>query len=233
MANPNPQEPVRLHYTFGRFTRASHWIRVVLIVWLSVSGFYIANPFLTPDLRFDQLYIRSLHIAAGWFLLAITLIRIYEFFFLKPGPKLGLGQEVSMGRILFDWKAWRDQLAFYTLLRRDHPTYIYSNYGPLQYLAYIVLYLSLVVVILTGLILAAPYQSMGLAGWTGQLLKPLEVALGGLANVRIYHHIAMWVLIVFTLIHVYMVAWYSIRGRSMVMEAMISGYKVDDAQPQK
>jgi Ni,Fe-hydrogenase I cytochrome b subunit len=43
----------------------------------------------------------------------------------------------------------------------------------------------------------------------------------------------MWVLIVFTLIHVYMVAWYSIRGRSMVMEAMISGYKVDDAQPQK
>jgi Ni/Fe-hydrogenase 1 B-type cytochrome subunit len=94
-----------------------------------------------------------------------------------------------------------------------------------------VLYISLVVVILTGLILAAPYQTSGLAGWTGQVLKPLEVALGGLANVRIYHHWMMWVMIVFTVVHIYMVAWYSIRSRTMILETMVSGYKAEDIQP--
>jgi len=237
MAYINTHGPVHLRYIFGRFTRISHWLRVVLIVWLTISGFYIANPFLVTDpnlptyLNFLQANIRGLHIAAGWILLALTLIRIYEFFFIQPGPRLGIGTEVAMGRILFDWRAWRDQLAFYLLLRREHPTYIYSNYGPMQYLTYTVLYISLVGVILTGLILAAPYQTSGLAGWTGQVLKPLEVALGGLANVRIYHHWMMWVMIVFTVVHIYMVAWYSIRSRTMILEAMVSGYKAEDIQP--
>ncbi|MDX2006343.1 MAG: cytochrome b/b6 domain-containing protein [Meiothermus sp.] len=138
-----------------------------------------------------------------------------------------------MFRVLFDLKAWRDQMAFYLLLRRDHPEYIYSNYGPLQHLSYIVLYLSLVAVTVTGLILTAPYQGLGLAGWTGQVLKPIEVALGGLSYVRIYHHWLMWLMIVFTPVHVYMVAWYSIRSRSMILETMVSGYKAEEVQPHK
>lgn len=239
MAHVNTQSPVHLRYIFGRFTRISHWFRVALIAWLCISGFYIANPFLAANpnlptyLNFLQANIRSLHIASGWILLALTLIRIYEFFFIKPGPKLGLGTEVGMARILLDFRAWRDQLAFYLLVRREHPTYVYSNYGPLQYLTYIVLYASLVAVILTGLILTAPYQASGLAGWTGQVLKPLEVALGGLANVRIYHHWMMWVMIVFTVVHIYMVAWYSIRSRTMVLETMVSGYKAEELEAQR
>jgi Ni/Fe-hydrogenase 1 B-type cytochrome subunit len=230
---------VQLVYTFGRHTRIAHWFRFVLILWLAISGFYLAEPFLTPNphlpihLNFFMAEMRGLHVAAGWILLGLTLMRIYEFFLIKPGPRLGLGTEAAMVRILFDWRAWRDQLAFYLLLRRDHPRYVYSNYGPLQYLTYIVLYVALVVVILTGLILAAPYQPTGLAGWTGQVLRPLEVALGGLANARVIHNWMMWVMIVFTLLHVYMVVWYSVRSRAMTMEAMISGYHAEEVKPQK
>jgi len=239
MAHNDPNTPVHLHYVFGRFTRLSHWFRVVLMIWLVISGFYLAEPFLAPNpnlplhLNFFQTNIRSLHVLAGWLLLVLTLIRIYEFFFIRPGPKLGLGTEVSMGRILFDWRAWRDQLAFYLLLRRDHPSHIYSNYGPLQYLTYIVLYLALVIIILTGLILAAPHQVGGLAGWSGQVLKPLEVAMGGPAGVRVWHKWMMWVMIVFALAHIYMVVWYSIRSRTMLLETMVSGYKLDQSEPQK
>lgn len=235
-----PQPPVtptvQLRYVFGRFTRISHWLRVGLMVWFAVSGFYIANPFLTTSgptyLNFLQSNIRSLHVAAGWVLLALLLIRCYEFFFLRPGPKLGLGVELRMSRILVDWKAWRDQLAFYLMVRRHHPNYIYSNYGPLQYLTYIVLYAALTAVCITGIMLSAPYASSGLAAASASLFKPLEVWMGGLAQVRILHHWLMWVIIVFSVVHVYMVVWYSIRSRTMVMETMISGLKAhhnDDA----
>lgn len=240
MPHVHTQSPVQLRYIFGRFTRSAHWFRFVLILWLAISGFYIADPFIAanPNIPIYQNFfmanLRGLHVAAGWILLVLTMIRIYEFFLLKPGPKLGLGTEARMAHILFDWRAWRDQLAFYLLLRRDHPRYIYSNYGPLQYLTYTVLYLALVMVILTGLIMAAPYQPTGLAGWTGQVLKPLEVALGGLANTRVIHNWMMWVMIVFTLVHIYMVVWYSLRSRTLTAEAMISGYRVEEeATPQK
>jgi len=43
---------------------------------------------------------------------------------------------------------------------------------------------------------------------------------------RLVHHWLMWGLILFSLVHVYMAVWNSIRNRTMVIEAVISGYEV-------
>ena len=100
---------------------------------------------------------------------------------------------------MVSWKAWRDQLAFYFLMRRDHPHFTYSNYGPLQFLVFTALYASLLVISVTGIILASPYVSGGLASFGADLLRPIEVWLGGLANVRAVHRLVMWSFILFTL----------------------------------
>lgn len=226
------EEVVAVRYVFGRFTRAAHWIRFALLIWLIISGFYIAYPFLGRDFltptafKFVQTYIRASHVLFGWLLIAFTLIRIYEFAFLAPGGRLGLGEELRMARILLDGRAWREQLAFYLLLRKDPPSYTYSNYGPLQYLTYIALYLLIMGISVTGILLAAPYQTEGLAGTLAGVLKPVEVWLGGLGWVRIWHHWFMWGIILFSVVHVYMVVWNSIRARNLLLESMISGYKV-------
>ena len=178
--------PKMVVYVFGRFVRIAHWIRNALLIWLVLSGLYIANPFLARNLGVDtannffMAQIRGWHVAAGWLLLAFTLARIYQFLFVTREGKLGLGAELRMAPILLNWKAWRDQLGFYLLLRREHPHFTYSNYGPLQYLVYTLLYAALLVMSVTGILLAAPYVQGGLATFGANLLSPIQVWLGGL-----------------------------------------------------
>jgi Ni/Fe-hydrogenase 1 B-type cytochrome subunit len=228
--------PTMVVYVFGRFVRIAHWVRNALLIWLVMSGVYIGNPFLARNLfndtaaGFVMAQVRGWHVAAGWLLLAFTIVRTYQFLFVRPDGKLGLGSELRMGGILFNWRAWRDQLAFYLLLRRDHPAFTYSNYGPLQYLTYIVLYTSLGVISISGILLAAPYMTSGLAAFGADLLRPIEVAVGGLANVRAIHRFTMWWFIVFTLIHIYMSVWNSLRSGNMLIEGMVSGFKAEDVQ---
>lgn len=234
-----PGRPRMVMYVFGRFIRAAHWIRNGLLIWLVLSGFYLANPFLARNpvadtsSNFVLAQVRGLHVMAGWLLLAFTLVRIYQFLFIRRDGRLGVGDELRMAPILLNWKAWRDQLAFYLLLRRDHPHFTYSNYGPLQYLVYTLLYAALLVISVTGILLAAPYVQGGLASFGANLLRPIEVALGGLANVRGLHHFTMWFFIVFTLIHIYMAVWNSLRTGNMLIEGIISGFKAVDAEVER
>jgi Ni/Fe-hydrogenase 1 B-type cytochrome subunit len=234
VAIERPGRSTLVVYVFGRYVRIAHWIRNGLLLWLIGSGIYIGNPFLTRTAMgetattFILAQVRGWHVIAGWVLLAFTLARIYQFLFVTPSGKLGLGAELRMAPILFDLKAWRDQLAFYLLLRRDHPHITYSNYGPLQYLIYTVLYATLLVISVTGIILASPYLSSGLAAFGASLMRPIEVAMGGLANVRAVHRFTMWWFVVFTLIHIYMAVWNSLRTGNMLIEGIVSGFKAED-----
>lgn len=229
-----PGRPKMVVYVFGRYIRVTHWLRNGLLIWLVLSGFYIGNPFLARNLFqetsevFIMAQVRGWHVAAGWILLAMTLVRIYQFLFIRPDGKLGLGAELRMAPVMFSWRAWRDQLAFYLLMKRDHPHFTYSNYGPLQYLVYTALYASLLVISVTGIILAAPYLSSGIGVWSAEIMRPIEVWMGGLANVRAVHRFVMWFFILFTLAHIYMAVWNSIRTGNLLIEGIVSGFKAED-----
>ena len=49
-------------------------------------------------------------------------------------------------------------------------------------------------------------------------------AMGGLDEVRKWHHYITWAFIIFVLIHVYMVIWTGIRFRNGSADAIMSGY---------
>lgn len=229
-----PGRPKMVVYVFGRYVRVAHWIRNLVLIWMVLSGIYIGNPFLARNLltetsaNFVMAQVRGWHVAAGWVLLAFTLARIYQFLFVRADGRLGLGRELRMFPILFNWRAWRDQLGFYLLLKREHPHFTYSNYGPLQYLTYTALYASLLVISITGILLASPYVHGGLADVGANLLRPVEVWLGGLANVRAIHRFTMLWFVVFTGLHLYMVVWNSLRSGNMLVESMVSGFRADD-----
>lgn len=226
--------PALVVYVFGRYVRIAHWIRNGILIWLILSGVLLGTPFLarfgagqaTESLVMAQ--VRGWHVAAGWVLLALTLARIYQFLFIRADGRLGLGHELSMGRILFNWKAWRDQLAFYFLARRDHPHFTYSNYGPLQFLVYTMLYASLLLISVTGILIASPYTGDGLATAAANLLRPIEVWMGGLATVRIVHRFTMWWFVLFTVVHIYMAVWNSLRTGNLLIESMVSGFRAED-----
>ena len=48
--------------------------------------------------------------------------------------------------------------------------------------------------------------------------------MGGLANVRLIHHITMWGFLIFIPIHIYMVIWSAIRFKHGGVDIMFTGY---------
>jgi len=114
------------------------------------------------------------------------------------------------------------QLKFYLLLSEKKSDHEYQ-YGPLQSLAYSGLVILQILIVTTGLIMVGANFHAGLSLWVGNLLKPLEIILGGLAGVRLLHHVVAWGFILFIMVHVYMAIWSDIVYKEGTISSMISG----------
>lgn len=199
--------------------RINHWLMVLSILVLIVTGFYIADPFTvfagdTQD-KFLMGYARYVHLLAGFSLTFIFLWRIYLAFF---------------SRFHADWKdffAWTDfenfwtQIKFYTFLSEKRPKHNYL-YGPLQSLAYGGLLLMLLVFVVTGLVLAGAEYHAGMTAFFYTFVKPVE-NIFGLATIRWIHHIFTWFMIIFVVVHIYMAFWYDVVLKEGTVSSMIGG----------
>ena len=200
--------------------RYNHWIMAFSIFVLIVTGFYIANPFtiFTGETvnKFFMGNMRVVHVFFGIVLAFIFVWRIYLAFFSKFHA---------------DWKdffAWTNipntikQVQFYALVSKEPPEHTHL-YGPLQSVAYAGLLFLVLLIVLTGLILmGAGYH----AGWTAivyGIVKPFETIIGGLATVRLIHHILTWCFVLFIIAHVYMAFWYDVIFKEGTVSSMISG----------
>jgi len=215
---------IKRRYEYSTWLRATHWIRVLSIFILTFTGFYIASPFITPSLsggepiNFLNALMRSWHIIFGLLLVCVTIGKMYLFFFDHESrhEKIAFLDFISP-------KVWIKQIKYYILIG-EH-THLKGMYNPLQFMAYAGIYISLIVISITGLILHMHVYHEGLGGFLYNILSPLEVMLGGLASVRSIHHICMWIFIIFLPIHIYLVVFNSIYGKKGDMDSIISGYK--------
>jgi Ni/Fe-hydrogenase 1 B-type cytochrome subunit len=222
--------------------RVNHWLMVISILGLIVTGFYIARPFTnlspeTTDITFHSLippvvsvevvkaetynkffmgYTRYAHLICGIILLFVFIWRVYLMFFSRFHADFK------------DFFAWTDtknfwtQIKFYLLISEKKPEHNYL-YGPLQSLAYGGILLMLVVLLITGLILAGVDYSGGVIGVIYTILHPIQKFLGGLATVRFIHHIFTWLVILFVVVHIYMAFWYDIVFKEGTISSMVSG----------
>ncbi|MGI0406077.1 Ni/Fe-hydrogenase, b-type cytochrome subunit [Helicobacter himalayensis] len=211
-------------YEFSIGVRLTHWIRAIAIAVLIVSGFYIAyvfvSPVITPEpTNFMNAKWRAAHQIAGFVLLGCFIFKVYLFFFDKQSRL----ERVSM-RDALDFKILIAQLKYYLLLSPKHP-HLKGVYNPLQFGSYVIFYVALFLIILTGLVLYVNVYHEGLGGLLYAPMRVVESWFGGLANVRIIHHIAMWVIVVFVCVHVYMAIYNAVRGKDGAVDAIVSGYK--------
>jgi Ni/Fe-hydrogenase 1 B-type cytochrome subunit len=208
---------------FTSLYRWQHWIRVLSIVVLTVTGFYIASPFVTPipnaePTNFMQALFRSWHEIFGFVLIAVVLFKAYLFFFARR-----YRAEIGSIKDFFSPKVWAQQIGYYLLISK-HP-HLRGTYNPLQFMAYVGFYILMVLLILTGLILYAHVYHSGFGGMIYDSMMSIEVMLGGLAWVRELHHIAMWGVILFVAVHVYMAVYNAVFGKDGSMDAIFSGMK--------
>jgi Ni/Fe-hydrogenase 1 B-type cytochrome subunit len=80
-------------------------------------------------------------------------------------------------------------------------------------------------IIITGLALYAEVYHNGIGGMFYPFAKAVESIFGGLANVRIWHHLFMWGIIIVVFVHIYMAVYNAVFGKNGGMDAIFSGMK--------
>jgi len=209
---------------FSAGYRWQHWIRAISIFALIATGLYIANPFITyanvsPEpTRFTQAYIREWHIIFGFAMIGAVLYKTFYFFFFREGK-----YERASIKDAFNIKLALQQVGYYLLISK-HP-HTKGVYNPLQFWAYFTLYIFFYGIMITGLALYAEVYHNGLGGALHPFAKWVESLFGGLAYVRLWHHLFMWGIIIIVFVHIYMAIYNAVFGKNGSMDAIFSGMK--------
>jgi len=173
----------------------THWVNLIAMVLLIITGFYIHFPFVSGFMGMA----RGAHILFAFIILINLFVRIILAFILKSAPTGGTRKVVPDYKNFLPQKDNRHQLGawlkYYLFLKKDHP--LGAKFGVLQKISYLMVPVLLLIMGFTGFCLWAPSMDIGpFAAFTGLV--------GGLMVIRIIHYYLMWVFILFIFIHVYL-----------------------------
>jgi Ni/Fe-hydrogenase 1 B-type cytochrome subunit len=213
-------EPRQGVYVWELPVRMTHWVTVISIGVLTVTGIYIATPFVGTTGPASNQYLmgtmRFIHFVMAFVFTASALFRIYWAF---------------VGNTYARWKQFlpvnavrrrdtRRMLGYYVFLRREPPAEVGHN--PLAGMTYLVVFALFLLQIITGFALfSLPFEKGTFwptaFGW-------IIVAFGA-QPVRLVHDIIMWLLLAFTIHHVYSCILIDLEEHSGLVSSIVTGWK--------
>lgn len=163
--------------------RIFHWINMISITMLILTGFYIHAP---QSFRlFDTMTTaRTVHFCMAYLLCFGVVGRMY-YMIVAHDTKNLIYEPIK------DTKKLPSMIKYYLFLADDHP--YYGKYNPGQKAMYTGVFAMALVMIITGFILYKPLTFGFMAGW-----------LGGFLVVRIIHYAITWIFVLCILAHVYL-----------------------------
>lgn len=211
-------------YVYEAPVRLWHWVNALCLVVLAVTGYWIGNPLPSvPGEASDNFlmgYIRFAHFAAAYIFAIGFLGRLYWAFvgnhyarelFVLPVNKLSWWKEV-----------WHE-VRWYLFLAHEPKKYVGHN--PLGQLAIFSLFtVTSVFMMVTGFALYG--EGTGPGSWAHTLFGWVIPLLGQSQDVHTWHHLGMWVLITFVIIHVYVAIREDILSRQSLISTMVSGHRL-------
>ncbi len=221
-----PLEPV---YVYEAPVRLWHWVMMIAMLFLAATGYLIGSPppSIGGEATFSYFFgtIRMIHFIAAMIFMVAFLVRIY---WALVGNRTSRAIFLPPVWNLRWWKGLFSQLAYYLFLRKEPNLWVGHN--PLAQLAMFLMYtLGTIFMIVTGLALYAEQWGWGTPwmnafGW-------VFVLFGDPQMVRTLHHLGMWYLLLFAVIHVYMVLREDVMSGQSVVGAMISGIRLWKREP--
>ncbi len=216
---------VKAVYVYEAPVRLWHWINALAITVLGITGWFIASPLPSQpgeaSANFLMGYIRFAHFSAGYVLLIGFLGRIYWAF-------VGNHHARQLFVLpIFNASWWREvlfELRWYLFLEKRPKKYVGHN--PLAQLAMFSLFLTTVAfMIITGFALYGEGTQEG--SWAHTLFTSWVIPLFGQSqNVHTWHHLGLWVIVVFVLVHVYAAIREDIMSRQSLVSTMLSGWRM-------
>jgi Ni/Fe-hydrogenase 1 B-type cytochrome subunit len=213
VAVPQSGDRLRLH-VWQVPVRVTHWVTAGCIVILSLTGGYIADPFLIPPGGSVMTTVRVIHMATAFTLVASGLLRTVW---------LLVGNRFSRWSAFFPTSRRQAtevfrQAGFYMFLRKEIPRILGHN--QLAAFAYLVLWFLLLVETVTGFALdglLGTEPGATLFWWVRELLGP--------QTVRLIHHLSMWAILAIALFHVYSSVLVDQIEKNGLIASIFSGYK--------
>jgi Ni/Fe-hydrogenase 1 B-type cytochrome subunit len=214
VAPPGTPDRVRV-YVWQVPVRITHWAIAISIGVLSLSGGYIADPFLIPPGGAVMTTMREVHIVSA---IVLVLAGLWRTIWLVRGNRFARWSAFVPTNRHQATELFR-QAAFYAFLRREIPKVIGHN--QLAATAYIALVGLLVVEMATGFVLYAVLgvePAATLLGWVRELV--------GLQAIRLVHHAAMWGVVAIAVFHVYSCFLVDNIEKNGILTSIVNGYKV-------
>jgi len=205
--------------------RIFHWINVLSIVALIGTGILIGDPpaLMSGTEATNQYWFginRFIHFVAAYLFTLNAIYRVFWSF---------IGNKYANWKVFFPFTKKGlikiKEVLVTDILLINPKKYDFSRHSvghnPLAAVSYTIFFLLVIIQILTGFGL---YSDMA-TWWFPKLFTWVVPLLGGDASARLIHHIVMWLIIMFSVIHIYLVFfhdWLDGRGET---SSMIGGFK--------
>jgi Ni/Fe-hydrogenase 1 B-type cytochrome subunit len=207
-------------YVWELPVRLTHWLIVFSFIALAATGYYIGHPFIevTGPARDHFLMgtVRVVHLYAAIMFAVSVLVRIYWMFVGNRYARLGQLTPFGAERL----RSFREAMMFYSFVRREAEEC--AGHNALAGSSYAMVYGVYLLLIATGLALYSADAAPSSPFRVFDVLTPL---FGGLQVARLLHHVGMWVVMIFIVMHVYFVILASIAERIGTFDSIVSGYK--------
>lgn len=218
---PHPQSQV---YVYEGPLRLWHWVNALAIITLCLTGYFIGTPLPTmPGEASDHFlmgYIRFTHFAAGYVLIIAFALRVYWAFVGNDHAR-----QIFLPPI-FNAKWWsevRHEIEWYAFIASEPKKYVGHN--PLATLAMHILFVwGIIFMMITGLALYG--EGEGMNSWQYSLFSSWVIPLFGNSQwVHTFHHLGMWVIVVFAMVHIYAAVREDVMSRQSILSTMITGWR--------
>jgi Ni/Fe-hydrogenase 1 B-type cytochrome subunit len=207
-------------YVWELPVRLTHWLLFFSILVLSATGYYIGHPFISvPGAAKDHFVMgtaRAVHMYAAIVFVLAMLVRFYWLFAGNRFARLTDLIPMSLDRLHSFWKTFK----YYSFISRSPDEY--AGHNALAGSTYAMIFVVYVVMTVTGLILYAVNAPIGSPLRMFEALAPL---FGELPIARLIHHVGMWVILIFAVLHIYFVLLSSVIEHIGTFDSIFSGYK--------
>jgi Ni/Fe-hydrogenase 1 B-type cytochrome subunit len=208
-------------YVYEAPVRLWHWGNALCITILAVTGYFIGSPPPTmPGEASDSFlfgYIRFAHFSAGQVLAVAFLARILWTFWGNKYSRQIFYLPVWEKRW---WKGVIREARWYLFLEKE--PYKYIGHNPLAHTAMFAMFtLFNLGMIITGFALYS--EGAGRDSWQARLFGWIFSIWPNSQDVHTIHHLGMWVIVIFAIVHIYAAVREDIMSRQTMISTMISG----------
>lgn len=211
------------HYVYEAPVRIWHWVTVIAIVVLGITGYFIGNPL--PSMSGEA----SDHYVMGWIrFLHFVAAYVFAIGFLGRLYWAVVGNQFA--RELFVVPVWKkswqlgliEEIKWYAFLKKEPGKHLGHN--PLaQFAMFTMFVLGSVLMIVTGFALYG--EGTGPGSWADMMFGWVIPLFGQSLDVHLLHRLGFWLILWFVMVHVYLAIREDIMSRQTTVSTMLNGWR--------